>query len=275
MAQTEALGFGGSGVEENHPEERPADDAESPWGLYSTDHLPRWSCLSPDRGMVIAFNIPADYITESGEVFESGADPVEMSLVIMEKQILEDGSYLIGGRSLGTNDTRFTPRMSSLFKRKSSFVHICPGAMSCSHEGLAVFHLTTLWLYSNSGFYRSYVGSAGKRLLKQALEAISGIEAEELPEDDAGKVPTHDVAAKGKGGVDPKKRERERGKEKDPGKDAKERVSQADELRKKLRDIQCKKVGIATGGAPGAPGKGLSVDGSEEDSASPLGSFQT
>lgn len=251
-------------VEKRLEEPKGLEVPDTPWGLYQVDDAARWSMFSPERGMVVVFNLPRDFLIETGEEVAENGEEVEMALVITERRVMDDGSYLLTGKSLGVSDGRFNSRMSSMFNRKVSYVHVCPGVFDCQHAEAGVFHVTTLWLYSHSSFHRAYVGTGGKRILKSALAEITGEEVEEVPEEGGTRGKKKAATGKGRGG-DPK---RTKDKEGEDGQDAKGREDKAKELRQRLKEIQARKEGGPPGKDPSDGGDVSSEDGSEEDSGS-------
>lgn len=217
------------------PEE---DQEDSPWGLYQIDYGPRWATLSPEKGMVLCFNLPAEYVAEEGGPTNESEPLIEVALVVTERKNIQDGSILITGRSLGTSDPKFTPKMSGMFNRRTSFVHLCQQAENCPHYDLAVFHAVEVWLYAGTSFFRSYVTTAGKKVLKQVLDGISGPVVEEAPPGAAEKATRGDVRGKGMGGgpKTAKVKDKATGGRKEDGK-----LDKAAELRDRLQAIQDKK----------------------------------
>eukprot|EP00438_Fugacium_kawagutii_P006077 Skav200578 [mRNA] locus=scaffold917:289673:295611:- [translate_table: standard] len=253
-------------VTEGRPEgaEGPGGEGEdSPWGLYQIDYRPRWAAMNPEPGMVICFNLPDQYIAEEGGPTNEAEPLVEVALVITDKRDMSDGSILLTGRSLGCSDPKFVGKMSGMFNRRTAYVHVCMVEAECAHLNLAVFHLVELWLYSGTTFYRSYVGAAGKKLLKQVLDGIMGEEAAE-PKGDGTKAVKTPSTGKGRGGEkkDSKKKEKEAPHREDTHEDKaaalRQRLRKIQEVKDKRKD----KSGVIDLDQP------LSGVGSEEDSAS-------
>ena len=90
--------------------------------------------------------------------------------MVLQRTLLSDGSLDLRVKSLGSSSVKATPKLSSLFNRKPGHVHLCMTAGLCMMtEGIA-WHLQHLELCDGETFHKEYVGTAGKKLLKQTLQ---------------------------------------------------------------------------------------------------------
>lgn len=175
MAATEtpiAEGFSGPGP---GLEEEESPDLLSPWGEYKAVDTRRWASFMPQRGMVIKCVLPFEFV--SSEAFElTDIAQVEAAFVILDKHYLVDGSLKLDVKSLGCTSAVMNTQLSNIFNRRPGSIHICAGFSVCEAPPECKFHLVELFLCAGVGFASPYVGTAGKKILKQVLDSIAGAE---------------------------------------------------------------------------------------------------
>lgn len=219
-------------------EVRPEADVEegfSPWGAYSIQDFSSWVILSPNRGDVIECELPPSFCFIDGVV---------AAFLVVGKIIGEEGDFILEVRSLGSTDPGTTARMSSIFNRRTGYIHICSG-LTCTFEGEAIaFHLKQLNLWSGETFNAGYMGQAGRKMLKSYHEiGVSPMEAG-APEDEVQEVPD-EAEQPVPDGRKPKEGEKEK---KEPGRASGRRKTQEPEakdyahLRQRLDSVKRKRL---------------------------------
>lgn len=233
-----------------------APDYSTPWGRYRLVDTERWCALMPERGMVFQCALPNEFmVSEDFELAESGI--VEASFVVVDKSYLVDGSMKVDVKSLGCSSTVMHQQLSNIFNRKNGAIHLCSGVGLCDAPPECKFHLSDLWLHPGTGFTAPYMGSSGKKILKQVLDSICGPEVGGTPRQAEDAEMGAGGTRKGKGGVKPKDNK------------GKTREEKADQLRRRLAEIQKKKGKHAGDRVEEVEEEEETLqDGSEEDSGS-------
>ena len=135
-----------------------APSLESPFGLYSAQDIGEWSMLAPEVGQVIECCLPGSFAMEAG---------VWASFLVAGKEVDRMGGLVLEVKSLGSAKEAVTTRLSSIFNRKTNYIHACAGQGEChvkSPDEVA-FHLTELGLWPAEGYNRWYIGAGGKKML--------------------------------------------------------------------------------------------------------------
>ena len=132
------------------------------YGLYEASDSWRWSLFCPQRGDVLVIQVPKPIAPEEG---------VFAAFAVLTKTLMSDGSLIVAAKSLGSSEESTTTSLSRHFNRRPGCIHICHGAEECSvMDEEVVFHCRTVELADGETFSAKYVGTAGKRLLKQVRQ---------------------------------------------------------------------------------------------------------
>ena len=159
------------------------DPTRNIYGLYEANDTWRWSLFCPQRGDVVVCRVPAPLAPEDG---------VYGAFVVLSKVLMSDGSMILAVKSLGSSETSTTIQLSKAFNRRPGSLHVCQGTEDCHvHDEEIVFHCRNLELADGSSFTAPYLGTAGKRLLRQVQQEAtpgpevtgSGEEGEEKKKD--------------------------------------------------------------------------------------------
>ena len=134
------------------------------YGLYETSDTWRWSLFCPQKGDVIVTQVPMPVAPEEG---------VYGAFVTLSKTMLSDGSLILAVKSLGSSEASTTTSLSKAFNRRPGCIHVCHGVGECHcRDEEIVFHCVSLELADGASFSASYLGTAGKRLLKQVRDSL-------------------------------------------------------------------------------------------------------
>ena len=134
---------------------------------YEVSDPEKWSKLAPRRGQVIVCKVPIPIASDS---------EVKGAFVIVHRSLMSDGSLTLHVKSLGSTASKTTTKLSSLFNRKEGQIHLCLVGGLCSVLEGITFHCQSLELFDGEGFTAEFVGTNGKRLLKQIVQGEEGDE---------------------------------------------------------------------------------------------------
>ena len=100
------------------------------------------------------------------------------AILVREVNLDDESGLLVGGGVLGCENTTYLPELVGTLS--TGFIHLCKGD-PCEKESERVVHATKVRLWRLRNFNATYLSRQGKAIMKNALNAESGIAPPKVP----------------------------------------------------------------------------------------------
>ena len=100
------------------------------------------------------------------------------AILVREVNLDDESGLLVGGEVLGCENTTYLPELVGTLS--TGFIHLCKGD-PCEKESERVVHATKVRLWRLRNFNAAYLSRQGKAIMKNALNAESGIAPPKAP----------------------------------------------------------------------------------------------
>ena len=100
------------------------------------------------------------------------------AILVREVDLDDESGLLVGGDVLGCENTTYLPELVGTLSM--GFIHLCKGD-PCEKESERVVHATKVRLWRLRNFNATYLSRQGKAIVKNALNAESGIAPPKAP----------------------------------------------------------------------------------------------